>query len=173
MTSLLAIDASKAVGVAFFASPTAKPQCQTWHGRGSWDSDEMGSFFSEFESWLIDLLRVMRPQILAFESPLLLPRQKGRGTDEQQVRRLIGMATIAEKVAYQTVIRCWEVNVQDVKSHAGVPGRRPEGMTKGQYKDLMTIAMTALGYECADSHQSDAACVARVVYDQLGELNAD
>lgn len=167
MTSVLALDASKAVGVAFFASPAAKPRCQTWHAKGSWDSDEYGSFFSDFETWLIAQVRLDKPQVLAFESPLLLPRIKGRGTDEQQVRRLIGMAAIIEKIAHQLSVRCLEANVQDVKAAGGVPPRRPEGMTKSQYKEMMTVAMTRRGFPCADSHQSDACAVALVVFDQL------
>ncbi len=97
MTSVLGIDASKAVGSAYFASSTAMPKCATWHGSDSWLSDSYGRFFVEFEDWLIDAIRVLKPDVVVFESPLLIQRPD-RGTDEQQVRRLVGIAAIIEKV---------------------------------------------------------------------------
>ena len=145
------------------------PKCGTWTARDTWLSDEYGSYFTEFEEWLEDKISVMQPDILAFESPLLLQRQKGRGTDEQQIRRLVGVVSIAEKVAYQRHKRCEEVNVQTAKSFFDLPGRRPEGMSKSDYKDLMLVAMTNRGFACGDSHQADAAAIGLVVYDSLGE----
>jgi len=145
------------------------PKCGTWTARDTWLSDEYGSYFAEFEEWLEDKMAVMQPDILAFESPLLLQRHKGRGTDEQQVRRLVGVVSIAEKVAYQRKRRCEEVNVQVAKSFFDIPGRRPEGMSKNEYKDLMLNVMTQRGFACADNHQGDACSIALVVYDMLGE----
>jgi hypothetical protein len=55
-----------------------------------------------------------------------------------------------------------EVNNKSAKAFAGV--------SRFKDKDGMVVAMTALGYEVGDQHQADACAVARVVYDQLGEL---
>lgn len=145
------------------------PRCGTWVGKDSWLSDAYGSYFAEFEEWLLGMLVVTKPDILAFESPILLQRQKGRGTDEQQVRRLVGVVSVAEKVAYQRNIRCEEAHNQTSKAFMGVSGRRPEGMTKGEYKDQMLLAMVNRGYACADSHQADSCAIALVVYSMLGE----
>ncbi len=146
------------------------PKCRTWHGKDSWLSDDYGPYFDEAEKFIIDEITVFDPKIVAFEAPLLLPRREGRGTDEQQVRRLVGVVSIIEKVAYQMHRECREINVQDTKFIAGIPSRRPKDMTYGQYKDLMTIAMTKLGYAVADDHQADACAVGRVVYSDLGLL---
>lgn len=170
MTSMLSFDASRAIGRAYFGSAHEMPKCRTWHGKDSWLSDDYGRYFDEAEKLIVDEIRMFNPKIVAFEAPLLLPRREGRGTDEQQVRRLVGVVSIIEKVAYQLQRECHEVNVQDTKFIAGIPSRRPKDMTYGDYKELMVIAMTKLGYEVADDHQADAAAVARVVYDQLGEL---
>lgn len=169
MVSILGLDCSKSCGFAFFKSAEAKPLCGTWVARDSWLSDQYGGYFDEFEKWLDDRITVFKPEVLAFESPLLLQRHKGRGTDEQQIRRLVGVVSIAEKLAHQRSIPCHEVNVQTAKAMFDIPGRRPEGMSKGEYKDLMLLAMTNLGVACADSHQADAAALSLVVYDSLGE----
>lgn len=133
-------------------------------------SDDYGPYFDEAEKFVVDEITVFNPDIVVFEAPLLLPRRDGRGTDEQQVRRLVGVVSIIEKVAHQMKRECREVNVQDTKAIADIPSRKPKEMSYSQYKDLMTVAMTALGYECADSHQADACACGRVVYSDLGEL---
>ncbi len=166
MASLLALDCSKHVGWALFKGPAAMPKCDTWKARDSWLTDDYGPYFSAFEKWLLGMMEVHQPEMLAFESPVLMQRD-GRGTDEQNIRRLVGVVSIAEKVAYDRHIRCDEVNNQTAKSMFGVPGRRPEGMSKGQYKDLLMIEMINRGFPCGDNHQGDAAALGLVVYDSL------
>jgi hypothetical protein len=166
VTSLLAIDASKYVGWAYFRDPADKPLCRTWVADGLWDSDDYGPYFAAFEGWLRDMLVVHRPGVFAFESPIVASRGgwgKGRGSDENNVRRLIGIVSVAELVCARRGLRCMEVNNKSAKAFAGV--------SRFKDKDGMVVAMTALGYEVGDSHQSDACAIARVVYSQLGELD--
>ncbi len=173
MTSLLSLDASKFVGRAYFKGAVAKPLCRTWVADGLWDSDSYAPYFVAFEKWLLEEISVFKPDMLAFESPIVVARGgwgENRGSDENNIRRLIGIVSIAELVAARLGLPCYEVSNSTAKSFAGVPTRRAEGMTTAQYKDLMVIAMTKLGYECADSHQADSAAVARVVYSDLGLL---
>ncbi len=162
MTSLLALDCSRSTGWCFFAGAAAKPICRTWKAADTWASDVYGSYFAEFEAWLSDALATFTPDVVAFESPILMQRVAGRGTDERQVRRMVGVAAIIEKVAFQRKLRCFEVNNKVAKAHAGL----------GPYKDKngMIVAMTRLGYDIGDEHQADAAAVARVVYSDLGLL---
>ncbi len=162
MTSLLAIDASKYVGWAFFRSADDKPKCRTWVARGLWDSDAYADYFAEFEKWLIEMLDVLQPDVFAFESPIVVPRRDGRGSDENNVRRLIGIVSVAELVCARRGLRCFEVHNQTSKAFVGMP--------RGKDKDGMVVAMTARGFDVGDSHQADAAAVALVVYDELGEL---
>lgn len=161
------MDFSKHCGFAYFKSEQAKPFCWTWHGSETWRTDEYGGLFSGFEKTLGEAIMVYKPEVIAFESPLLISGIPGRGTDEQQVRRLIGLAAIIEKVAYDAKLRCHEAHVQTIKSFIGIPGRRPKDMTATQYKDLMVIEMTRRGFSVADSHQADAAACALVVFDML------
>lgn len=170
MTSVLSLDCSKFVGWAFFRSADDKsPKCRTWQAKDTWLSEDYGNYFAETEAWLLDMLTTFGPDVLAFESPILMPKREGRGSDEQQVRRLVGVVAVIEKVAHQKAIRCFEVHNQVAKSFMGVAGRRPENMTKQEYKDRMLNAVTALGYYCGDNHQADAVAIARVVYSDLGE----
>lgn len=169
MSSVLALDASRYIGYAFFKSSDAKPMCRTWRAKDTWLTEDYGNYFAETEAWLLDMLATFSPDVLAFESPILMPKRDGRGSDQQQVRRLVGVVAVIEKVAYQKSIRCFEVHNQTSKSFMGVAGRRGEDETQAHYKDRMITAVAALGYECADSHQSDAVAIARVVYSELGE----
>lgn len=172
MSSVLALDCSSYVGWAFFSSAGAKPKCKTWVKQGLWNSDDYAPYFLEFEKWLEDMLTVFSPDVVAFESPIVVGRGSwgdGRGNDENNIRRLIGIVSVAELVAARRNLRRFEVHNQTAKSFMGIPGRKPSDMSKKDYKDLMTIEMAKRGYECADDHQSDAAAVALVVYDMLGE----
>lgn len=161
MASLLSIDASKFVGWAFFKNAADKPLCRTWVAEGLWNSDDYAPYFLAFEKWLEEQLMVFRPDIFAFESPIVVPRREGRGSDENNVRRLIGIVSVAELVCARRKIPCYEVHNQTAKSFVG--------LQRGKDKDGMIVAMTQRGFSVADSHQSDACAVALVVYYQLGE----
>lgn len=161
MTSILSLDASRYVGWSFFASPGAKPKCRTWVApAGIWQSEEYAPYFLAFENWLIDMLAVLQPDILAFESPLILPRRDGRGSDEGNIRRLIGIVSVAELVAARRGLPCYEVHNQTAKAFIGVSSRKD--------KDGMIVAMTERGFSVADQHQADACSVALVVFEDLG-----
>lgn len=169
MASLLALDASKFVGWSFWKSPADKPLCRTWEAKSRWDTEVYGPYLLEFEEWLKDMLVTMKPGVLAFESPIVVAGGwgKGRGSDENNIRRLIGVVSIAEKEATRLGIRCVEVNNQTAKAFIGVSARRSK-MSIGEYKSQMTTAMTKRGYRVADSHQADAIAVGLVAYDFLG-----
>lgn len=161
MSSLLAIDASKYVGWSYFASAGAKPKCRTWVAQGLWNSDEYAPYFLAFETWLTEMLDVMQPDVFAFESPIVMPKREGRGSDENNVRRLIGIVSVAELVCARRGLRCYEVHNQTAKAFVGASSRKD--------KVDMIVRMTERGYDCADQHQADACAVALVTYDQLGE----
>lgn len=167
MTSVLALDASKYVGHAYFKSAQALPVCRTWVAHGLWDSDNYAPYFLAFEKWLIDMLTVLQPDVLAFESPIVIGRRDGRGSDENNIRRLIGIVSVAELVAARRNLRCYEIHNQTAKSFVGVINRKPPDMTVAQYKSQMVTAMTNRNFAVADSHQADACALALVVFDML------
>ena len=127
---------------------------------GLWNSDDYAPYFLAFETWLNGMLDVMQPDIFAFESPIVVPRRDGRGSDENNVRRLIGIVSVAELICARRKTPCYEVHNQSAKAFVGMP--------RGKDKNGMIVAMTQKGFSVADSHQSDACAVALVVYDQIG-----
>lgn len=161
MTSLLSIDASKYVGWAFFRSAGDKPKCRTWVAQGLWNSDDYAPYFLAFETWLTEMLDVMQPDVFAFESPIVMPKRDGRGSDENNVRRLIGIVSVAELVCARRNLPCYEVHNQTAKAFVGASSRKD--------KVEMMVRMTERGYDVADQHQGDACAVALVAFDQLGE----
>jgi hypothetical protein len=170
MASLLTLDASKFVGWSFWKSPADKPHCRTWEAKSRWDSEAYGPYLLEFKTWLNSMLDLLRPDVLAFESPIVVSRGwgKGRGSDENNIRRLISVVGIAELIAMERELVCIEVPNQTAKAYMGVSSRRSSGMTDAQYKQLMIDAMTLRGYRIGDSHQADACAVALVAYEDLG-----
>lgn len=164
MPSILALDASLYVGWAYFSSPDAKPKCRTWVApAGLWKSENYAPYFLAFEDWLLEMLNVMQPDILAFESPVVGNFGPGRGSDENNLRRLIGIVSIAELVAARRNIKCYEAHNQTCKAFMGVSSRKDKGG--------MIVAITERGYAVADQHQADACSVALVVLHDLGLLD--
>lgn len=164
MPSLLSLDISTMTGWAYFASPSSAPRCGTWPApEGLWESDDYGAFYLAFEDWLLSMLNVMQPEIVAFESPVIASFGQGRGTDESNIRRLVCAVGIVELQAKRKRLICREAHNQTCKAFMGVPGRRPKNMPYQKYKDLMTTAITNRGFDVANDHQADACAVALVV----------
>lgn len=161
MTSLLTVDASKYVGHSFFASADALPKCGTWIAHGLWNSDIYAPYFLAFENWLLDMLMVLQPDVFGFESPVIVGRRDGRGSDENNIRRLIGIVSVAELVCARRNIPCYEVHNSTSKSFMG--------LSRGKDKDGMVVAITRLGYSVGDHNQADACAVGKVIYSMLGE----
>lgn len=141
------------------------PKCRTWVANGLWNSDDYAPYFVAFEDWLTDMLTVLQPDVFAFESPIVVATGgwgEGRGSDENNIRRLIGIVSVAELVCARRKVPCYEVHNSTAKSHAG--------LKRGKDKEGMIVTMTALGYEIGDQHQADACAVGRVVYSDLGLL---
>lgn len=170
MPSVLSLDCSSFVGWAFFRSADDRtPHCRTKPFPDCWLDDAYGKYFSEVEEWLLGMLMTYQPEIVVFESPVLVSRRENRGTDEQNVRRLVGVVSVIEKVAYQRMVRCIEVHNQTAKAFMDVAGRRRQDETQAQYKSRMVAAVTAMGFDVADDHQADAVACALCVYSDLGE----
>lgn len=168
MPSLYTLDISMSCGRAFFGGPTVPPKCWTWKAKSPWDSAEYAPYFLELETWFLCEIDVFKPDMVGFESPVIGSFGPGRGSDENNLRRLIGAVSVIELACARRGLECYEVHVQTAKSFMGIPGRRPADMTVGQYKDLMRIAMSRRGFACADSHQADASAIGLVVYSDLG-----
>lgn len=109
--------------------------------------------------------------MVSFESPIVVPRGmswgKGRGADENNMRRLIGVVSVAELVVVKHAgIRCIEVHNSTAKSKI-FKGKRAPGKTYAERKEAMIAAVTNLGYDVADHHQADAVAVGLCTYDTI------
>lgn len=109
--------------------------------------EEFGSGFVAFEAWLSDMMSVMRPEVLAFEAPV--PRASAHGF--QTTRILLGLATIAELVAAQNGVPCFETHIQSVRLHFTGSGRCDK-------RDVMHRCRV-LGWAVVQLDASDACAV--------------
>ena len=154
---LLALDCSTHVGVAFYSDRRATPALDTWHAPRLADRDQLGPLFAAFEDWLCDLLHTLKPDVLAFEAPIL-PRnrvfQKARA-----IRLSYGWAEIAERIAYQRKVRCIECHPSTVKLRLAGHGTAR--------KHHMIAAATRLGIDVATEHEADAIGVALTAFDHI------
>lgn len=161
MSRVLALDCASNVGWALFNGPQAAPKFGTWHAPRAYLFDNLGRSFVTLETWLLDMLRVHRPDVIAFEAPLTLFVGHERNGPEI-VRLLIGMATVVELVATRARLRCIEVPVPTVK-------KRMTGTAWATKRDVVN-AVVKLGHLVEDDHQADAIAVALCAYDHLGAL---
>jgi predicted nuclease with RNAse H fold len=164
---LLGLDCSLYIGWALFKGPAALPYCRTWKApQIIWRSDDYAPHFLAVEDWLTDMLVTHQPDVVAFESPVLMGRRDGRGSDENNIRRLIGIVSVIELVVarrnrdFNLGVRCVEIHNSTAKAFMG--------LARGKNKDGMIAAATARGFSVADQHQADAAAVGLVAYDHLG-----
>ena len=155
---LLALDISTNVGWAMFKSPTSAPTLGTWRApiamRGHY-----GRRLDGFEQWLRGKVFLLRPAVVAFESPIFVKWSSDLATNENTIRLLISLAGICELVAFRAGVRSLEVHSQTAKVKlAG--SNRASG-------DQMIAAAVRRGWIVADDHQADACAVALVAFDHV------
>ena len=154
---LLALDLSTHVGWAFFAHRKAKPLLDTWHApeRHRTTRDDFGPMALAFELWLIKMLALHRPDVVAFEAPIL-PRNK---TFEKQraIRMSYGFAFVTEKVCFGYGKRCVECHPSTVKVALAGSGKAK--------KPAMIAAAVRRDFIVATDHEADACGVALVAFE--------
>lgn len=119
--------------------------------------------FLAFESWLIKMLLDHRPDVVAFEAPLL-PRNK---TFEKQraIRMSYGWACLTEKIAFGYGKRCVEAHPSTVK--VALSGRG-----KATKKDMIAAAVRR-DFIVATEHEADACGVALVAFEHCEPAQLD
>jgi Holliday junction resolvasome RuvABC endonuclease subunit len=162
---LLALDLSTHVGWAFFADRSTLTAHDTWHAPGRHKSarDDFGPMALAFESWLIKMLLDHRPDVVAFEAPIL-PRNK---TFEKQraIRMSYGWAMLTEKVAFGYGKRCVEAHPSTVKVALARNG-------KATKKDMIAAAVRR-DFIVATEHEADACGVALVAFEHCEPAQLD
>lgn len=163
MSRVLALDCSSFIGWALFDSRTGVPMFDTWRAPRSYLGD-FGRTFVAFEAWLVGMVSTHQPDVIAFEAPITWVVDGSSNhphSSSDQVRLLVGMATVVELVATRAHRRCIEVPVPEVK-------KRLTGSGWAKKRDVVN-AVVKLGHLVEDDHQADAIGVALVAYDHLGE----
>ena len=149
MTTVLALDIASETGAAWDAPGGRRPLCSTWRAPYA-STKEFGPRFAAFFRWLDDVIVVVKPDLLAFEAPLV-PHGSNMRTSADTVRYLIGLASIAETVASMHLIEAVEENVATIKKHFTGNGRADKGG--------MLARARALNWACRNDHEADAAAL--------------
>lgn len=155
---VLALDISTSVGWALFAGEKRVPRLGTWRAPPA----QVGDYAKRcvaFETWLNDFTCLDKPDVLAFESPIFVKWSSDLATNEHTIRTLIGLATVAEMVAWRLKVRALEVHSQTAKKRLTGNGR-----AKG---DDMIVAAVKLGFVVANDHEADAIAVGLCAYDHV------
>lgn len=159
---VLALDCSTFVGWAVYADADAAPLFGTWRAPNALLHSNYGRSFVALEAWLLDMLAMHTPDVIAFEAPIM-PFVQNRAEHHSSpdiVRLLTGLAAVIELVAHRAGKRCVEVAVQTAKKRATGSGRAT--------KREVINAIVRLGHLVEDDHQADAIAVALVAYDHVG-----
>lgn len=148
---ILALDIASRTGAAV-GDASGAPRLLTFGVPPAVD-DALGRRFAAFANWLSDLVTVEKPDVLAFEAPLIVGGNSGttRPTSAQTIRLLFGLVSIAELIAYQRDIECWECHIQTVRKFFCGDGRAK--------KDQVIATAVARGWMPADDNQADAAAI--------------
>lgn len=110
MPGILSLDIATTTGAAF-ALPGERP---TWrHRRFGKPGDDDGAIGSQFQGWLLDLIEP--PEWVIFESPFI-PRGS-ISVSNATIRRLYGLAMVAQMVAHSWGAKCREVDTASVAKH--------------------------------------------------------
>jgi len=143
--------------------------------RCSHSDDDIGDAYVEFEDHVLGLIAVHLPDVLAFEAPLVMQGgedEDGRPkvvTNHQTVRKLFGLAAIAELIGSREDRRrrregrdgleVYEVNLQSVRSHAFdliKPKYGTKHFPKHQLKAVVMECCALLGFNVAEHNAGDA-----------------
>jgi Holliday junction resolvasome RuvABC endonuclease subunit len=148
---LLAFDASSTTGWAYFASAREAPLLGSFKLTVS--GADYGAVMLQMQQKVIDLVAHHRPDVVACEAPVFLPR------DRWHTRRLLGcMVDIIELVAAERALPCIEVTPQQAKAALG--GHKAD-------KAGMMAAARTMGWPVRNDHEADACGVGLAAYAQL------
>lgn len=151
MTRVLALDIATTVGFAVDGPEEWKPL--TGAVRFAASGDDYGRAYAGLDQWLFEFIGLHRPDVLAFEAPLIVGGRTGttRRTNAHTVRLLFGLAAVAEMVGSRAGLPVYECHIQTVRRHFVGNGRaqKPEVMARCR----------ALGWEVATNDAADAAAI--------------
>lgn len=167
MTKLWALDLSTRAGHALFKrADDPAPKFGTFKLPKAGPDDIAGRTLP-LRFFLREMIALYRPDVLAFESPLILMGSKNdlaMMTTAQTMRLQISLAGEVETTAKECAVpRVLEVATSSAK--VALAGTARLGKDK---KKAMLFAAIERGWAVADDHQADAGAVALVAYSSLG-----
>jgi hypothetical protein len=130
-------------------------------GRPLWGSQDFGrgrdngAVLADFSAWLNAKIEVLRPTIVAFESPYM---PVGRSpfaapANALTIRRLYAFAGITEAICHARRVQCYEARPLEITRHF-LGGPAPKGRRE---KKLATVRMChLLGFAVTDDDEADA-----------------
>lgn len=154
---ILALDISKTKTGIAFGRAGEKPTLLSIDGK---DDDAAGAM-AKLGKWLIDFIKVSRPDWLYYEAALgIIPAEYDEETGKVRAKgnpqttiTLAKMTGVVEFVAAMKGIRCRTAHVQTVRK-AFLGNGRPD-----QPKKYVKAMCRELGWTPANTDEADAACV--------------
>ena len=145
---LLALDIAGVTGWAYGpASAAGKERSPPISGTMTvgWENCHDTQYFGSFDRWIDARLDLLKPTLVVFEAPILLPHDK-----LAVIRRLHGLIAVAEAACSRHGLSdvVYEVSNQQIKSHA--TGDRCAK------KDEMVLAAECRGWIVDDHNEADA-----------------
>ena len=149
---VLALDTSrKRTGIAFDGGDGFYPRCTS---RGFGDPQaSIGFILLQFKNFLVDLIALQRPDVIAVESPPIT----GLPTSQREARIQIGMIAIVQVICEAAGIRYTEMAVSTARAKFVGNGR--PGRNAAEAKEIVRHQCEVLGWKVANTDESDAACV--------------
>jgi hypothetical protein len=158
MPIVLALDiAGRATG-ACVGGAGRKPAFSTLHQVLD-DGLEFGRVGSNFRRWMVDMIMVHKPEHIAFEAPWMPMGDRNKSgkrsgmTSTRIPRLLIGLAFLAEQIAYEFEIECSEAEPSTCRKHFVGHGR-PEDPKKA-----VGMRCALLGWNIHNDHEGDAGAL--------------
>ncbi len=148
---ILALDTASATGWCY--GDTAEPNASLEYGTQKFKvhDKELGPFAVDFDFWLDELIDRARPELIAFEAPILRIGGPRPMTSVAGARLMMGLTWHVEFRAAKWDIKCRECDLQRVKQFWTGDGRAK--------KDQMVRMAEIYGYKPQDDNQADALAI--------------
>lgn len=153
MARVMAVDTGTTAGVTC-ETADGRPEFHTLALKVGYDPEDRGFRYQQYEERLGDLIKLYRPDTLAFESPVM-PRASRGGqnivTTEATVRLLIGFAEITDLIGKRHGVDVVEVNIMTWKAHFASNGRATKHDVMARCRQLK--------WDVRNEHEADSAGV--------------
>lgn len=164
----LFLDLSTRVGwAAFKDAADPAPKFGTERLPKAYDPDDIAARTLPLRKWLRLMIDSIGPDVLGFESPLILMAGKDElamMTTAQTLRLQVSLAAEVETTAKE----CGVQHILEIATSSAKVALAGTARLGKEKKRAMLVAAVNRGWNVADDHQADAGAVALVAYRSLG-----